>query len=183
MILLVAIDDRHKLLNLFIGNGNLHPLAAQHIRRPYQHRISQPVRHFLGLFGSVDRSARCSWNLGFFQYFIKKLPILCGVHILRLRAQNRHTHLHQAFRQLNGCLAAELHHSAVRFLYIYNILHIFRRQRLKVQFIRDIKIGTDRLRVIVDDDCFIARFGKGPGGMDGTIIKFNTLPDPDGSGA
>lgn len=92
-------------------------------------------------------------------------------------------HLHQGFCQLNGGLAAKLHDSTVRFLYIYHILHILWSQRFKIQLICNVKVCTYGFRVVIDDNGLIAFFLERPCTVYGTKVKFNTLTDPDGTGA
>ena len=95
-----------------------------------------------------------TWDLALLQNFVKQLPVLCRIHVFCGRAQDRHAHFHQRFCQLDGRLAAELYHCAVGLLQPHDGLHILRRQRLKIQLIRDIKVGAHRFRVIVDNDGF-----------------------------
>ena len=61
-------------------------------------------------------------------------------------------------------------------------LYIFRRQRLEVKFVRNVKIRADRLRVIVDNDRLVAFFLKGPGTVYGAEVKLDPLTDPDRAG-
>ena len=89
----------------------------------------------------------------------------------------------QRRRKVNGRLTAKLHDDALGLFLIDDIQHIFRRQRLKVEPIGNIKIGADRFRVVVDDDGFYAHLPQGPDGMNGAIVKFHALPDPNGAGA
>ena len=182
VILLITVDHRHKLFDLLIGDGDLHPLSAKHIGWTHQHRIAQPVCHLFRLLGSIDRAARRPRDLSLLQNPVKKLPVLRGVHILRLCPKNRHAHLHQALRQLDGRLASKLHHRAVGLLHIDNILYILRGQRLKVELVRNVKIGTHRLRVVVDDNGLIPFSGKRPGSVHGAVVELNPLSDTDGSG-
>ncbi len=155
MILGYPVDNCHKFLNLFVGNGNLHSLSPQHIRRPHQHRIAQTVCNLFSLFRRINRPALRTGNLRFFQNPVKKLPVLCRVHILRLGAENGHTHFHQALGQFYGSLSAELNHRPIGLLNVDNGFHILRRQRLKIKLIRNIKISTYRLRIVIDNDCLI----------------------------
>ena len=64
---------------------------------------------------------------------------------------------------------------------VHHVLHILRRQRLKIQLVRDIKVRAHGLRIVVDDDRLIARFGKSPGSVDGAVVEFDSLPDADGA--
>ena len=181
MILGDPVDDIHKLFYFFIGNGDLHPLAPQHIGGTHQHRIPQPICHLPGLLGRVNRTSGGSGNLGLFQNFVKQFSVLGGVHILRLCAQDRHAHFHQAFRELDGGLPAELHHRPVRLFQPYNTLHILRRKGFKVQLIRNIKVRAYGFRIVIDDDGLIARLCKSPGGMDGAVVELDSLSDADGA--
>ena len=183
MILCNPVDDCHKLLNLLVGNGNLHPLSAKHIGRAHQHGIAQTVGHLLGLFCRIHGSACRSGNLRLLQYPVEQLSVLRSVHIFRLCPQNGHAHLHQTFRQLNGRLPAELNHRPVGMLDIDNGLHILRRQGFKIQLVRYVKIRTYGLRIIIDNNGLISCLGKSPCGMYGTIVEFDSLSDADRPGA
>ena len=74
------------------------------------------------------------------------------LHVLRRGSQDGHAHLHQGLGQLNGGLSAKLYHSSIRLLQTHDALHILRGQRFEIQLIRNIEVGTYRLRVIVDDE-------------------------------
>ncbi len=71
MVLSDPVDDPDKLVDIVIIDGDLHPLAAQHIRRPYQDRITKAVRNLPGFFGRVDRTAAWPWDLTFLQNLIE----------------------------------------------------------------------------------------------------------------
>ena len=86
MILCNTVDNRHKFLNLFVGNRNLHTLSAKHVGWANQNRIAQTVCHFLSLRSRVDCAACGAGNLGLFQNLVKELPVLGSIHILRLSA-------------------------------------------------------------------------------------------------
>ena len=158
MILRDAVDDFHKLLDLLIRNRNLHSLTAKHIRRSDKHWITQTVCNLFCLLCRVDCTACRARNLRLLQNLVKKFSVLCGVHVLRLCSQNWHAHLHQTLCELDCRLAAKLHHCAVRLLDVDNVLHVLRRQRLKIELVGNIKIRADCLRIIIDNDCLISRF-------------------------
>ncbi len=182
MILFVSVNDRHKFFNFFIGDRDLHPLSAKHIRRTDQNRISESVCHCFGLLRRIDRTARCSRNLRFLQNLVKQLSVFRGIHILCPGAKDRHAHLHQAFRQFDSCLSAKLYDRTVRFFNIDNILHIFRRKRFKIELIRNVKVCADRFGIVINYDRLIPFFGKCPCRMNGTIVKFDSLSDTDRAG-
>ena len=163
MLLGNLVDDSDKFVHILVADGDLHALAAQNIGWTDQHRISQLMGRFFSLFGSVNRMARRSRNTAFLQNLVEQLPVLRRIHIFRGRTENRNTHLHQTFRQLDGRLAAELNHCPIRLLDVHDALHILRCQRLEIQLIRNIEVGTYRLRIIIYDNRLIALFAERPG--------------------
>ena len=181
MVLCNTVDDGHEFLDLCIGDGDLHALAAQYVGGTHQHGIPQTVCHCLGFFRRINGAAAGSGDFTFLQNLVEQLPVLRRVHVFRAGSQNRNAHFHQAFGQLDGGLAAELHYRSVGMLDVHHVLHILRRQRLKIQLIRDIEVRAHGLRIVIDDDRLIARFGKGPGGMDGAVVEFDSLSDTDGA--
>ena len=66
-------------------------------------------------------------------------------------------------------------HRAVWMLDVYHIFHILRCEGFKIQLIRNIEVGADRLRVVVDNHGLIAFPGKRPGGMYGAVIELDAL--------
>ena len=183
MLLRIAVDDRHKLFHFRIGECDLHALPSQYIGRTHQYRIAQTVCHCLGFFRRKYGTAGRTRDLCLFQDAVKELTVFCSIHIFRLGPQDLNAHLHQRFRQFDGRLSAKLYHGTVRLFNIYDILHILRGQRFKIQLVRDVKVSADRLRVVIDDDRLISGSGKCPGRVYGAVIKFHTLSDPDGAGA
>ena len=183
MLLGNLVDDADKLVDVLIVDGNLHALAAQHIGGAHQHRIAELGSCPFGLLGSEHGMARRPGNPALLQNRVEALSVLRRVHVLRRGAQDGNAHLHQGLGELDGGLAAELNHRAVRLLHIHDALHILRGQGLKIQLVRDIKIRTHGLRIIVDDDGLIALFAESPGAVHGTEVKLNSLADADGAGA
>ena len=113
------------------------------------------------------------------QDLIEQLTVLCGIYVLCRCSKDRHTHFQECFGQLDRGLAAELYNGSVRMLDVDDIFYIFRCQRLEIQFICDIEVGADGLRVVVDDDGLIALFLECPGTMYGAEVKLDTLSDTD----
>ena len=56
-------------------------------------------------------------------------------------------------------------------------------QRVKVQAVAGVKVGGDRLGVIVDKDGLAAVLLQRPDRVDRAIVKLNALTDADGAGA
>ena len=123
-----------------------------------------------------------SRDLTFLKDGIKELSILCSIYVLSRCSEDLNAHLDQCLCKLDGCLSTELNNSSVRFLDIYNILNIFRCQRLKIQLICNIEVCTYCLRVIVDDDRLISFFRKCPCTVYRTEVELDTLTDTDRAG-
>ena len=183
MLLRDLVDNAYKFINILIADGNLHSLAAQYIGGANQHRIAQCIGCLFCFLCRKYRMACRSWDLALLQDSIKALPVLCSIHILCGSSQDRDTHLHQGFCQLNSCLSSKLHDCPVRLFNVNNTLHILRSQRLKIQLVCNIKVGADGFRIVVDNDGFIALPAEGPCAVNRTEVKLNTLPNTDRAGA
>ncbi len=182
MLLCVAVDDRHELLDFLIIQGDLHALASENIGRAHEYRISELIRDFLCLLGSEDRRPGRTFDAAFLQYLVKNLAVLGCIDILRIGAEDRHTHLGEVRSQLDGCLSAELHNRVIRMLDVHDVLHVLRSERLKIKLVRDVKIRGDRLGVIVDDDRLVSSLRECPRRVHGAVVEFDSLTDADGAG-
>src|ERR1700733_12336438 len=84
------------------------------------------------------------------------------------------------FGELERRLTTKLYDHANQFtVFLFlanNSNHIFRRERLKIQAVRGIVVGRNRLRVAVNHDGFIPCILQGIGRMYTAIIKLNPLP-------
>ena len=182
MLLNVPVDNGHKLNDIAVIDRNLHTLTAQNIGRTHKNRIPQLIGRLDCFFcRKYGRSGRTR-NFTLLKDFIKTFSVLGRIHIVRTCTENRHTHFHDGFRQLDGCLTAELNDGAVRFFQTDNIFHILRRQRFKIKLICNIEIRTYRFRIVIDDDRLITCVSQRPHTVYGTIIELDTLADPDRSG-
>ena len=61
--------------------------------------------------------------------------------------------------------------------------HIFKRERLEVQLIRNIEVGGDSFGVRVDHDRLISPLAQRQHGAHAAVVKLDTLSDPIGTGA
>ena len=182
VLLCDAVDNADLLYDVLIRVGNVHSLPAKHIGRPDKHRIAQFIRRPDCFFTGKDHAALGTGNLTFKKNFVKAFPVLRLINAVKRGAEDGDAHFLNGPGQFDRRLAAELHHGAVRLFKIDNMAHVFFRQRLKIEFVRNVKIRTDRFGVIVDDDGLIAQILQRPDAVNGTKIKFNSLTDPDGAG-
>ena len=88
----------------------------------------------------------------------------------------------QCVRQLERRLTAELNDDAVQravvLFHAHDFHDVLECQRLKVQPVRGVIVGRNRLWVAVDHDGFIALIGQGIAGVAAAIIKLDALTDP-----
>ena len=182
MFLGIAVDNTDIFNNILIVDGNLHALTAQYIGRTNQHRITQLVGSVQSLIYRKYGTSGSTLDTGLGQNLVKQFTIFCGIYVRGIGTQNLHTHLDQCFCQLDSCLATELHNSTVRFLNINYIFHIFRSQRLEIQLVGNIEVGTYGLRVVVHDNSLIAFLRESPGTVHGAEVKLDTLSDTDRAG-
>ena len=139
--------------------------------------------NLLCLFRRKDRAARRARNARLLEDGVKALSVLGRIDILRSRAENRNAHLHERLGQLDCGLSAELHNRAVRLLKVHNRFDILRGQGLKVELVRNVKVGRDRLRVVVDDNGLIALFPEGEGAVHRAEVELDALADANRAGA
>ena len=140
MFLLVTVYDAYKFLYLLVGVCDPHALTAQYVRRTNQYGISETACNFFCLLRREHGTSRCPWYPCLLQDLIKELPVFRSINISGIRTPDGYSHLHKALGESYGSLSSELYHSAVRMLDIHYVLHILRCERLKIQFIRNIKI-------------------------------------------
>ena len=86
------------------------------------------------------------------QHRREQFPILRPFNAFGGSADDRHSCVGEATREVQGRLAAKLHNHPVRLLFVVNIEDFLQRQRLEVQPVRGVVVGRHGLRVAVDHD-------------------------------
>ena len=183
VLLYGQVDDAHELLDVPVGVGDLHPLAAQHVGGTDQHGVAQLVGGGQSLLHGEDGAALGPGDAALLENFVEALPVLGGVHAVGGGAQDLHAHLGEGLGQLDGRLAAELDHSAPGLLLLHDVLHVLGGEGLEIQLVGHVKVSGHGLGVVVDDDGLAAQALQGPHGVDGAIVKLDALADADGAGA
>ena len=179
-IVRILLERVLQILNkLCLVMRNLHTLTAQNIRRTDKKRISQIVRFLYPLLNRPNCSAFRALNIKLFQDSVKLLPVLRLVYLLRFCSENRNIHLVKEVSQFNCCLTAKLQYNSVRLLKLNYAVHILFCQRLKVKFIRCVKICADRFGVIIYNDSFKPQLFKSLNTMNTAIVKFYSLTNTD----
>ena len=182
VILCDLVDGIDKFYNLIIIECNVHALSAKYIGRTNQYRITDTVCCCFCFLSGVYRITCCSRNTCLLQDFIKELTVFGCINIFSFCTKDRNSHFHQTLGQFDGCLSTELYDCSIRLFDVYDVLYIFRCQRLEIQFVSDIKVGGNGLRIVVNNNGFISCFRKCPCTMNRTEIELDTLSDTDRAG-
>ena len=179
----MAGDDGHVFPHIVLIVGDDHILSAQHVGRTQQHRVAQLCAGGQCLLTGEHRVALRARNAALFQQRVETLPVLRLVDGVRTGAQNLHTQLCQVFCQLDGRLAAELHHTGPWLFRGDDMLHAFFRERVEIQTVAGIEVRGDGLGVVVDDDSLAAVAFQHPCAVHAAIVELDALPDADGAAA
>ena len=176
-------DNLHIFANIGIRKGDNHILTAKHITRTHQNRVTEAVctvkRLLLGEHRFTGRTA----DAKLLQQCVKTAAILRRVNTVCRSTHNRNVILHQAFCQFNRGLTAKGHHRTDRLFNVCDMQHVLRGQRFKVKPIRRIKVGRNRLRVVIDNDNLITGILQRPHTVYRGIVKLDSLADPNRTAA
>ena len=174
-------DNAHVFGHIGAAVGHDHILAAQHIAGAHQHGIA----HFLGslecLGEGVYGAALGTGNAAALQQFVKALTVLGFVNGIGGGAQNGQADLLHVLGQLDGGLAAKLHHTAVRLFGGDDIVHAFGGEGVKIQAVAGVKVGGNGFGVVVYQHCLAAVFLQGPHSVYRAVVKLDALADADGA--
>ena len=77
----IAVDDPDIFLNILIIDGNLHALAAEHVRGADEYRIAQLMGRLFCFLCGKYRMAGSPRNPALLKNLIKQLTVLCRVYI------------------------------------------------------------------------------------------------------
>ena len=165
-----------------VGN-DLHSPTAQDEGGAHQHGIADLLGGSNAVFQLRHGLALGSGNVQLVQQLFKFVPILGPVDGGTVRADDGHAPLHQGVCQVDGGLAAQRGNDALGILEVQDVHHILGGQGLKVQLVGGRVVRGDRLRVVVDDDRFVAAFPDRAHRVYRGIVEFHALPDADRTGA
>ncbi len=171
------------LPQFFFFVHNLHCASAQDVARPDNQRIIELLRLFHGFFHGLDEATLRPRNTQLSHERVKTFAVFRQINPFIRRADNANTAFGHRRRQIDRRLPAELTDDALRFLLFDDFHHVFFRQRLEIQRVGRIEVRGNGFRIVVNDDGFLAGFAQRPGRVDGAVIEFNPLPDPNRTAA
>ena len=175
----VAQDDRHVFANVLLAERNVHVLPAEHVGRADQHGVAELPRRLHRLLRRLDGQPAGAPDREPLEQRVEARAVLRRVDAVRRRAEDAHAALREKPRELDGGLPAERDDHAVGPLGFDDVLHVLRRQRLKIEAVGGVEIRGNRLRVVVDDDHLEPRALERPDAVDGGIVELDALADAD----
>ena len=174
--------DGHRLahvgLELVRVVDDLHRAPAQHVGRPHQHRVADPLGEL-----ARGRDASRGAVLGLAQTQLgeqrrESLAILGAIDRVGRGADDRHARARQRHGQAQRRLTAELHDHALRLLDLDDRQHVLERERLEVEPIARVVVGGDGLRIAVHHDGLVAVLGQTHQSVHAAVVELDALPDP-----
>ena len=163
--------------------NNLHGAATQNERRADQHRITDRLRHGERLVLIGGRPALGGTQTEAAKHRGEKLAILRHFDAGRRRANNFNPVGFERRREIQRCLASELHDNGVTLLPLVDVEHVFQSERFKVKFVARVVVGRNGFGVGVDHHRFPPEFLEGKGRMDAAVIELDPLSDAVGAAA
>src|SRR6266850_1648971 len=168
----------HIFFETFLVVDNRHGSSAQYITGTHQNGITNPTGNCSCLLHRGSHAVFGLRDTEIFQQCSKSFAILGQIDRIRRGSDNFHTRILQAHRQIQGCLPAKLHNHSFRLFYVYDVHHIFERQRLEIETIRCVVVGRDGLRIAIDHDRLESGFVQRKRRVAATVVKFNSLANP-----
>ncbi|MNV63994.1 hypothetical protein D3C71_1566180 [compost metagenome] len=173
----------HIAQQLSVGVDDLHRPTAEHVRRTYQHRITKRLGCAYRFVHCRHRAAFRLGDMKAGQQRFEPLAVFRFVDALQTCAENLHAGCAKRSREIDRRLPAELNDNADRLLLLDDVHDVLEEERLEIQAVRSIEVCRYGLRVIVDDNRFIARFLDRPDRMYGGVVELDALADTDRAGA
>src|SRR5215470_2780712 len=168
---------RHVILHGVHVIRDDHSAAAENVAWPDQHWQSDLAGHACSLFRNQRRAVAGLRNFQFFQQTPKAPAIFRQVDRLWRGTDDGNTIALQFQREIERSLPAKLHDDALRLFAFHDGENVFESERLKVQTIRSVVVGRNRLWVAIDHDGLEAVFVERIGCVAAAIVEFNALPD------
>ena len=182
-----ALDD--DINEFFLILGNAAARAAHGVSRAHDNRIANAVRKFHSTGHIFHNGAFRDRLTEFFHRFLKEFPVFGLLDGRQRRSQEfyavflEYTALCQLYSQIESCLTAQSCQKAVRFFLGDDFGQKFRRQRLDIHAVSNMRIRHDGCRIGVYQHHFESFFFEGAAGLRTGIVKFGCLTDDDGARA
>src|SRR5437667_2604325 len=166
---------------------DLHPAAAEDVRRPDENRIADPGGDLSDFFEAVPRGGLRLSDTKALHQGGELSAVLGEVNRSRGGAENpgprtpTRQRPGERDREIDRRLAAELHDDAIRLLLLDDVQDVLEQERLEVQAGGDIEIRGYGLRIVVCDNRGDAFFPQREDPLDTAVIELDTLADPDGT--
>ena len=168
---------------LILAVDDLHGPPAQHVRGPHHERIADAGSGGIGFGQGCGTVVRRLVQAELFHQLREAPTILRAVYTVIRCTEHGYAGCFETLGQLERRLPAQLNHHPVRLLQGHDLQHVLQGDRLEVESVRDVVIGTDRLRVAVDHDRLPARLPQCQRGMHAAVVELDALSDAIGPAA
>ena len=179
----------HHRRQLIVIAGKAATGAAKRKRGPQDDRVTDLMRGgngFLHGVGDVGRDDRLADALA---ELLEQLAVLGCLDALGVGAQQldaallQHALLGQLHSEVEAGLTADAGDNRVRALKAADARHIFERQRLHIDLVRNGGIRHDGRRVGIDEDNLVALLAQRKASLRASIVELRRLSDDDRAGA
>ena len=179
-LIFVDLNSRLQIMTqlLLIGN-DLHRSAAQHEAGANQNRIANrscSSNTILDLGNGFTLRLR---NIQLLQDLLKAVTVFSLLDCCAISTNDLNTTICQRLCQIDRSLTTQRSDNTFRIFKLDDVHNILRSQRLEVQLICSSVVSRNSLRVIVDNNSFIAGILDSCNRMDSRIVKLNTLTNTD----
>ena len=177
----------HHLAQFGLVVGETAARAAQREGRTQHHRIADFLGHRDGLLdrhGDMRRKHRLAQRLA---QLLEQLAVLGALDRLERRAQDfdlalfQNALLGQLHGEVQARLSAQPRDDGVGALEADDLGDVFQRQRLHVDFVRDVRVGHDGSGVRVGEDHLVTLLLEREARLRTRIVELGGLSDDDGT--
>ena len=145
-----------KLVELDIVGRYAHGGAAQHVRGPYQHRVTDAACKFQCVVGRDQFLPRGLFDSKLVEQARELVPVLRGVDAGRRRAKETDPGLGELQGKVVRTLTAHRQDHAERPFAAVDLQHRLEGDLLEIQPVAFVVIGADGFRIMVDHDGLVA---------------------------
>ena len=159
---------------------DLHRAAAEHVRRPHQHRIADPRRPPPTASSTLRR--RAVRRLRESRARARSPRSAGGPRRCRSRratCRGSRTPAASSRRvSLSGVCPPSCTITPIGCSRSHDLEHVLERERLEVQLVRDVEVGRDGLGIRVDHDRLVPLLAQRQRGAHAAVVELDALPDP-----
>ena len=164
---------------LFFCSDYLHSSAAENEARSDENGITD----FGGGLYAVLNSGYCLAlrlrNVKFFKYLFECISVFRSFDSVTVGADNFYSAFCKRLGEIDCSLTTEGSDNTFRLFHFDNVHNVLGCERLEIELVSRCIVGRNCFRVVIYDNCFVARLFDCCNGVNGRIVEFNALTDTD----